>query len=182
MIEREKEVKIFNLDLDRLKAELLAKGAEHLGEEKQVNYILKADIDSQTNILRSLLRLREVDKDGKKSFYLTYKIRGKDEGGLRSSKEITSEVKDKDAILDIFEMLGLNIEQVDYKLRDSFIYKDARFDFDEYDKETFDRPYLEIEVKDDEELEELIREFNIDRKNITTKNINELRKEHDEIY
>lgn len=182
MIEREKEVKIFNLDLDRLKAELLEKGAEHLGEEKQVNYILKYDIDSKTNVLKSLLRLREVDKDGIKTFYLTYKIRGKDSGGLRNSKEITSEVIDKDAILDIFDMLGINPKKVDYKARDSFLYKGARFDFDEYDKATFDRPYLEVEVKDDEKLEEIIKEFNIDRKNITTKNINELRKDHDEIY
>lgn len=182
MIEREKEVKIFNLDLDRLKDELLAKGAEHLGEERQKNYIIKTDIDKDTNKLKSLLRLRELEKNGDVTYYLTYKIRCSDEGGLRSSKEITSEVKDKDAILDIFEMLGLNIEQVDYKLRDSFIYKDARFDFDEYDKETFDRPYLEIEVENDEKLDELIKEFNIERKNITTKNINELRINHDEIY
>ena len=182
MIEREKEVKVFNLDLDALKKELLSKGAEHLGEEKQVNYILKCDIDSKTNLLKSLLRLREVDKGGKKSFYLTYKIRGKDGKGLRNSKEITSEIKDKDAILEIFEMLGIIPEKVDNKKRDSYLYKDARFDFDEFDKETFDRPYLEIEVENDEKLDELIKEFNIDRKNITTKNINELRKEHDEIY
>lgn len=182
MIEREKEVKVFNLDLDALKEELLSRGAEHLGEEKQVNYILKCDIDAKTNLLKSLLRLREVDKDDKKTFYLTYKIRGKDSGGLRNSKEVTSEVKDKDAILEIFEMLGIIPEKVDYKERDSYLYKDARFDFDEYDKETFDRPYLEIEVKNDEKLEELIKEFNIERKNITTKNINELRKDHNEIY
>lgn len=182
MIEREKEVKVFNLDLDALKRKLLSKGAEHLGEEKQVNYILKYDLDSQTNILKSLLRLREIDKDGKKTFYLTYKIRAKDSGGLRNSKEVTSEIKDKDAILEIFEMLGIIPEKIDYKERDSYLYKDARFDFDELDKKTFDVPYLEIEVKDDEKLEELIKEFNIERKNITTKNINELRKDHNEIY
>ena len=79
-------------------------------------------------------------------------------------------------------MLGIIPEKIDYKERDSYLYKDARFDFDEYDKETFDRPYLEIEVKSDEKLEELIKEFNIERKNITTKNINELRKDHNEIY
>ena len=151
MIEREKEVKVFNLDLDALKRELLSKGAEHLGEEKQVNYILKCDIDTKTNLLKSLLRLREVDKDN-------------------------------DAILEIFEMLGIIPEKVDYKERDSYLYKDARFDFDEYDKKTFDRPYLEIEVKNDKKFEEIIKEFNIDRKNITTKNINELRKDHNEIY
>ncbi|WP_215492801.1 hypothetical protein [Fenollaria sporofastidiosus] len=68
MIEREKEVKVFNLDLDALKGELSSKGAQYLGEEKQVNYILKCDIDSKTNLLKSLLRLREVDKDNKKTF------------------------------------------------------------------------------------------------------------------
>lgn len=182
MIEREKEVKVFNLDLDALKRELLSKGAEHLGEEKQVNYILKCDIDAKTNLLKSLLRLREVDKDDKKTFYLTYKIRGKDSGGLRNSKEVTSEIKDKDSMLKILEMLGVSVIELNYKTRDSYIYKDARFDFDELDKKTFDVPYLEIEVKDDEKLEEIIKEFNIDRKNITTKNINELRKNKDEIY
>lgn len=181
MIEREKEVKVFNLDLDALKEELLSKGAEHLGEEKQVNYILKFDLDENSK-LKSLLRLREVYKSGNEAFYLTYKIKGEDTGGLRNSKEITSEIKDKDSMLKILEMLGVSTIEVNYKTRDSYIYKDARFDFDELDKKTFDVPYLEIEVKNDEKLEEIIKEFNIERKNITTKNITELRENKDEIY
>ena len=79
-------------------------------------------------------------------------------------------------------MLGVSVIELNYKIRDSYLYKDARFDFDELDKKTFDVPYLEIEVKDDEKLEEIIKEFNIERKNITTKNITELRKNKDEIY
>lgn len=181
MIEREKEVKVFNLDLDALKRKLLSKGAEHLGEEKQINHILKVDLDENSK-LKSLLRLREVYKSGKEAFYLTYKIKGKDTGGLRNSEEITSEIKDKDSMLKILEMLGVSVIELNYKTRDSYLYKDARFDFDELDKKTFDVPYLEIEVKDDEKLEEIIKEFNIDRKNITTKNITELRKNKDEIY
>lgn len=181
MIEREKEVKVFNLDLDALKEELLSRGAEHLGEEKQVNHILKLDLDENSK-LKSLLRLREVYKDDKETFYLTYKIKGADTGGLRNSEEITSEVKDKNSMLEILEMLGVSVIEVNYKTRDSYIYKGARFDFDELDKKTFDVPYLEIEVKNDEKLEEIIKEFNIERKNITTKNINELRKNKDEIY
>ncbi len=181
MIEREKEVKVFNLDLDALKGELSSKGAQYLGEEKQVNHILRVDLD-ENNKLKALLRLREVNKDGKKTSYLTYKIKGKDSGGLRNSEEITSKVEDPQALLKILNLLGVDVQEVNYKTRNSYIYKDARFDFDELDKKTFDVPYLEIEVKDDEKLEELIQEFNIDRKNITTKNITELRKDHNEIY
>lgn len=182
MIEREKEVKVFNLDYAKLKAELLSKGALHLGEEKQVNYILRVDVDKESNKLKSLLRLREVDKDGSKNYFLTYKIRQEDENGLRSSKEVNSEVMDKDATLEILEMLGVKAKHVNYKLRDSYLYNEARFDFDEYDKDTFDRPYLEIEVKNDAKLDEILEEFKIDKKNITSKTIDELRKDHNEIY
>ncbi|WP_026880691.1 CYTH domain-containing protein [Fenollaria massiliensis] len=146
MIEREKEVKVFNLDLDALKRELLSKGAEHLGEEKQVNHILKVDLDENSK-LKSLLRLREVYKSGKEAFYLTYKIKGKDTGGLRNSEEITSEIKDKDSILKILEMLGVSVIELNYKTRDSYLYKDARFDFDELDKKHLMCLILKLKLK-----------------------------------
>ncbi len=44
-------------------------------------------------------------------------------------------------------------------------------------KETYTKPYLEIEVSSEEDLEKAIKLLNLDRSQVTTKSIDELRKD-----
>ncbi len=57
------------------------------------------------------------------------------------------------------------------------MYENILFEIDTWDEETYAKPYLEIEVPSDEELEKAIRILNLDRSQITSKAIEELRKD-----
>ena len=57
------------------------------------------------------------------------------------------------------------------------MYENIMFEIDTWDKETYSKPYLEIEVPSDKELEKAIILLNLDRSQITTKPIDELRKD-----
>ena len=51
------------------------------------------------------------------------------------------------------------------------------FEIDTWDEETYPKPYLEIEVSSYEDLEKAITLLDLDRSQITTKAIDELRKD-----
>jgi adenylate cyclase class 2 len=57
------------------------------------------------------------------------------------------------------------------------MYDNMLFEIDTWDEETYSKPYLEIEVASAEELEKAITILNLDRSQITTKAIDELRKD-----
>ena len=57
------------------------------------------------------------------------------------------------------------------------MYENILFEIDTWDEQTYTKPYLEIEVTSDEELEKAIAMLNLDRNQITTKPIDELRKD-----
>jgi adenylate cyclase class 2 len=57
------------------------------------------------------------------------------------------------------------------------MYDNMLFEIDTWDEGTYSKPYLEIEVASAEELEKAITILNLDRSQITTKAIDELRKD-----
>ena len=57
------------------------------------------------------------------------------------------------------------------------MYENILFEIDTWDEQTYGKPYLEIEVNSDEELEKAIIMLNLDRSQITTNTIDELRKD-----
>ena len=57
------------------------------------------------------------------------------------------------------------------------MYENIMFEIDTWDEETYPKPYLEIEVSSYEDLEKAITLLNLDRSQITTKAIDELRKD-----
>ena len=57
------------------------------------------------------------------------------------------------------------------------MYENIMFQLDTWDEETYPRPYLEIAVSSYEDLEKAITLLHIDRSQITTKALDELRKD-----
>lgn len=77
----------------------------------------------------------------------------------------------------ILKDLKYEIIEEGYKERKSYLYEKIRFDLDKWDKETYPFPYMEIEVEKEDDLEKAISLLNIDKNNITTKSIMELKEE-----
>ena len=73
--------------------------------------------------------------------------------------------------------MGYKRKRPGYKHRRSYMYENIMFEIDTWDEKTYSKPYLEIEVTSDEELEKAINLLSLDRNQITTKSIDELRKD-----
>ena len=71
----------------------------------------------------------------------------------------------------IRDRLGYEQKRPGYKHRRSYMYENILFEIDTWDEQTYTKPYLEIEVTSDEELEKAIVLLNLDRSQITTKPI-----------
>ena len=175
---KEIEVKVLNVNLDEMEKKLIEIGAKLLSKEYQVNTIFDSEDNYIEDRLNSYLRIRETQNllTQEKNINLTLKKNISKEGA-RKNIEITTPIEDKESMIYILKELKYNIIQEGYKDRTSYIYENIRFDLDKWDKPTYSYPYMEIEVEKEEDLEKAINLLKIDRKNISTKSIIELKKE-----
>lgn len=175
---KEIEVKVLNVDLNKIEQKLKEIGAKLVANEYQVNTIFDSEDKYIQNKLNSYLRIREtknlIDNTTNINFTLKKSI---DNRGTRKNIEITTSIDNKEALISILKDLRYNIVQEGYKERKSYVYDGIRFDLDRWDKDTYPYPYMEIEVKEEEDIERAINLLNIDRANISTKSITELRAE-----
>jgi cysteine synthase len=114
--------------------------------------------------------LRQLDTIGKKPDGF---VAGVGTGGTIMGKVPS----DWESAAKIIELLGYEQKRPGYKHRRSYMYENILFEIDTWDEQTYTKPYLEIEVTSDEELEKAIAMLNLDRNQITTKPIDELRKD-----
>ena len=75
----------------------------------------------------------------------------------------------------ILNQLGVSLQFKGEKERRSYTYKGQRFDIDIWDKNTYPDPYMEIEFTNKNKMDEVINDLDIDKNNITTASISELR-------
>lgn len=177
-MEKEIEVKVLNIDLDMMENRLKNLGAKLIAHEYQKNFILDSEDKFIERKLNSYLRVRETENLLTKeiNIYLTLK-KNISVDGSRKNIEHTSQIEDSISMLSILEELGYRIVQKGHKKRKSYLYESIRFDLDQWDEKTYPYPYMEIEVNDEKDLEKAIELLSIDKDNITTKSIMELREE-----
>lgn len=177
-MEKELEVKILGIDLELMEQKIVNLKGELIADELQVNTLIDSVEHPIKDSVDAYLRIRET-KDLLKeevNVVLTLKknIKNKD---LRENIELNSEIEDKNTVLEILQNLGFDKVEVGHKKRRSYILKGARIDLDEWDKETYPYPYMEIEVKDLKHLNEITSLLEIPQNNISNKSIVELKEE-----
>ncbi|NLV76196.1 MAG: class IV adenylate cyclase [Tissierellia bacterium] len=174
---KEIEVKVLNICLDEMEKKLVELGAKLIAKEYQINTIFDSKDNYIEKDLNSYLRIRET-KDlltDEVHINLTLK-RNIGRKSVRQNIETTTEISDKQAMISILEGLRYEIIGEGTKYRTSYVYQDIRFDLDRWDEDTYPYPYMEIEVKKEEDLEKAIKLLDINRANISTKSIVELQK------
>lgn len=177
-MEKEIEVKVLNIDVGAIEERLKNLNAKLIGEEHQRNLVFDARNPLEKLNEDDYLRIREIKKPGggQKSIELTFKENiGKD--SLRQSLEQTVEISNSQTMIQILQALGYDLIEEGIKHRKSYLYQNIRFDLDSWDENTYPHPYLEIEVEKPKDLEKAIDLLNIDRGNISTKSILQLKKE-----
>lgn len=177
-MEKELEVKILNMDFDKLEEKILQLGGEFLLEENQINTLIDSNKNPIKSYSNSYLRIRETEnlKDNTKDTEITLK-KNLSREGLRDNVEYTTKIEDRNAMLKILRELGFDLHEIGYKRRKSYKLKGARFDFDTWDKKTYPYTYMEIEVESPEQLEDIVELLEIPEENISKKSIVELRRE-----
>lgn len=175
---REREVKVLNIDKEEIEKKLIDIGAVLVKDENQINYRFDTDDYYLKKTYNGYLRIR-ISNDilsGESKITMTFKKNLKRDS-LRINEEINTDLSNWENAAKIIELLGYKQKRPAYKHRRSYMYENILFEIDTWDEETYAKPYLEIEVPSDEELEKAIRILNLDRSQITSKAIEELRKD-----
>ena len=172
------EVKVLNIDKKEIIRKLEEIGATLIKDEEQINIRFDTEDRYLKNEYNGYLRIRVTKNNltGEISNALTLKRNiSKDE--FRVNEEIETEIMNVNETVRILEALIYYQKAPGKKQRKSYIYDGILFEIDEWDKEIYPYPYLEIEVTKESDLERAIELLNIDRKNITAKSIDDLIKE-----
>lgn len=171
-MQREIEVKVLNINPDEIEEKLINLGAEKISHEFQKNYTF---IPKDGKFKNGYLRIRETEYDDKsKTLELTFK-RVESDTDFRVNNEYTVNIDSVSMMIKILDELDIDLEYEGKKERVSYIYKEQRFDIDIWDKNTYPDPYMEIEFTNKNKMDEVINDLDIDKNNITTASISELR-------
>ena len=173
LMDRELEIKVLNIDVEEMEEKLKDKGAEFLGVEIQTNHTFAPK--NSKEFPNGYLRIREKTlNDKKEATELTFKESVDNKDNIRVNNEYTTTINSTSNMIKILEEIGLVERYVGDKKRISYKYKEQRFDIDIWSKEVYPDPYMEIEFTNVNLMEEILDEFEIDRKNVTNESINEL--------
>lgn len=175
---KELEVKILNIDMDLMEEKIISLGGTLIGKEHQINTIIDSNLRPIKSYTDAYLRIRETNDilSNNSSVTLTLKKNINNEG-LRENIELNTDIENKEIMLSILKELGFDKITEGYKKRVSYAFENARIDLDRWDEKTYPYPYMEIEVENKEHLDRIIKLLGIDKANISTKSIVELRKE-----
>ncbi len=175
---REREVKVLNIDKDEIEKKLKKIGAVLIKDEEQTNIRFDTNDNFLKETYNGYLRIRITNNllDGKIKNTLTFK-KSISRDKMRVNEETETEISNCEETIKILKFLGYDKKRPGYKHRRSYLYDNIIFEIDTWDKDTYAKPYLEIEMSSEEELEKAIKLLGLDRKQITTKSIFELRKD-----
>jgi adenylate cyclase class 2 len=175
---KEREVKVLNIDKEEIEKKLINIGAKLIKDENQINYRFDTDDGILKKTYNGYLRIRITKNllNGEIKNTLTFK-RGLKRSVLRINEETETEISDWENTAKILELLGYKQKRPGYKHRRSYKYENITFEIDTWDEDTYSKPYLEIEMTSEEDLEKAIILLDLDRSQVTTKPIDELSKE-----
>lgn len=171
--EREVEVKLIGMDAQAFVKELLAHGAVFDVEEHQTNIHLDSSEHPFPSSAHMRIRLIEVDGKVKKREW-TYKKRLLCEE-CRVNDEYTVEITDENALRLLLQQLGYDKQITMHKVRRRYLLADYRIEFDEWDKDSFPFPYIEVEATTPERLCAFYSLFSIPKEKVSTLSISELK-------
>lgn len=169
------EVKVLNINKEEIEKKLIDIGAKLIKDEEQINIRFDTDDRYLRNIYHGYLRIRITTNNltGETTNTLTLK-RNIARDVVRVNEEIETQISNVEETIRILDALKYNKKKPGRKHRKSYIYDNILFEIDEWDKDIFPRPYLEIEVTSKDDLDKAIKLLNIEKQNITAKSIDEL--------
>ncbi|MBZ4664321.1 MAG: hypothetical protein JG776_2039 [Caloramator sp.] len=170
---KEIEVKVLNVDLEKIKGKLKSLNAEKVKEENQKNYFF-----SLPNGENGYVRMRIIEDliERKEKITLCIKKIFKTDFA-RQNIEHEFEVSDFNECLNFLNELGIKDYKREDKYRESYMLNGTLIEFDNWDKKVFPIPYIEIEAPSIEALEDILKILDIPKDKITSKGLLEIKKD-----
>lgn len=179
MMGKEIEVKVLNIDIVEIEKKLKKIGAIKVKEEYQENVLFDVKDKLIMAGINGYLRMRTVEDKlkNKVTHEFTLKKVVSSDGNMRINNEIETCIDCPENLIEILKALGIPVLGRGFKERISYELDGILFEIDKWDKKTYPDAYMEIEVSSENELYKAIELLDLNRKNITTKSIDELRKD-----
>lgn len=171
----ELEVKILNIDTEAMERKIISLGGKLIAREKQTNTLIDSEFRPIKSFIDAYLRIRHTKEliSGNEFSELTLK-KNLCNDVLRENIEFNVAIADEKSMLNIFRELGFDKVTVGFKDRTSYSLNGVRLDIDIWDKDTYPKPYMEIEVDDEKKLKEILDALQIEPENVSRLSIVEL--------
>jgi len=177
---RELETKIINIDVTQIREKMNKFKAEKIKEENQINYIYDFQ-DKSLLISNGYARIRAVENllDKKNYYYMAVKkIISQTDYKIMDEHEVS--ISDLEEGKNILSSLGLTLVEQIKKYRESYAFLDTLIEIDINDKSFYPIPYIEIEAKNEEAIEMVVKLLGYDMSQTTSKTIYQLIKDYKE--
>lgn len=154
---KEIEVKVIEIDKEKIKDKLISLGAKKIFEGEVISEFYDYK-DNNLKLKKSFLRLRQKGDES----YITFKKKISKETE-KIMEEIESKISDIKAIRNILKNLELNKNKTSKKYRETYKINDTLFEFDKIK----DIPlFMEIESPNKEEINKYIKLLNIPKEKV----------------
>lgn len=168
------ETKILDIDVDDIRKKAKKLNAPMVKSENQINKIFDFP-DKRLVISKGYARIRIVENllDHSSHYYMTTK-KIISQNKFKIMQENETEIFDAISGENILRSLGLELIETVKKYRESYQYKNTLIEIDINDKTFCPFPYIEIESKDEIELEEVILLLGYTMEQTSSKSIYEI--------
>lgn len=173
-MEREIEVKLLDIDVEEFEDKIKKIGGKFVKEENQTNITVNST-GHKIYKKKGYLRIRISESSDVEKKFFTFKENVSD-FKVRDNIEHTTEITSVDDLINILKCLGYDIYHKGFKHRKKYSYKKFIIDIDTWDKDTYPKPYVEIEAPSMEDIYHLVDILEIPRDKVSTMSIDELRK------
>ncbi len=177
----ETEVRILDIDIDKIRKKLNDNGARLVKKENQINKLFDFE-DGKLLNENGYARIRIVEDliSNKITSYMTVKKTISDCNSKYKVME-ENEIEISDAYLgeEIFKSIGLKANYVIHRYRESYEICDTLVEIDINDKSFYPKPYIEIEGDCEKKIERVVNILGYTMSDTTSKSIFDILKDHD---
>jgi adenylate cyclase, class 2 len=170
------EVKVLGINVNEIRDKVVSLGGMLVKKEMQENHIyhFPPHVENKNGYIR-IRTIHDLINDSHKNILTCKKIIS--QGKYRKTEEHDVVFSDFQNCKDFLSALELKFYKQQNKYRESYELQGALIEIDEWAKEIFPEPYIEIEAENEEKLFEVIKLLDIPEEKVSSKTLEQLKEE-----
>jgi adenylate cyclase class 2 len=170
------EVKVLGVDVEEVRNKIIKLGGKLVKKERQENYIyyLPPHVENQNGYVR-IRKIHNLIDNSFKIILTSKKIISQDK--YRKTEEMDVEVLNLEQCRSFLHSLELKFHRQENKYRESYSLNGALIEIDEWDKDIFPEPYIEIEAENEKGIFDILKILEIPESKATSKTLEQIKQE-----